>query len=263
MYKIVFCDIDGTLLDSEHRVRPDTAKRLRRLEAEGVPFVLVSARMPQGVELVRRAYGGVSPMICYSGSLVLDGQGQALFGQGMDREEALRACAFASSFSGISASLYAARRWLARDGEDPWIRQEAAITDARPELGELAALLEGEPCVHKLLCMGPPEQISRLEGALTERFAGLCAYRSKDSYLEVTDARARKSAAALWLCRSLGMGLQDAVAFGDNFNDVDLLRAVGLGVAMGNAPQDVRRQADLVAPSNDEEGVLRCLERLF
>lgn len=59
------------------------------------------------------------------------------------------------------------------------------------------------------------------------------------------------------------MGLQDAVAFGDNFNDVDLLRAVGLGVAMGNAPQDVRRQADLVAPSNDEEGVLRCLERLF
>lgn len=59
------------------------------------------------------------------------------------------------------------------------------------------------------------------------------------------------------------MGLQDAVAFGDNFNDVDLLRAVGLGVAMGNAPQDVRRQADLVALSNDEEGVLRCLERLF
>ena len=53
------------------------------------------------------------------------------------------------------------------------------------------------------------------------------------------------------------------MAYGDNYNDVDLLRAVGLGVAMGNAPQDVRRQADLVAPSNDEEGVLRCLERLF
>lgn len=140
-------------------------------------------------------------------------------------------------------------------GEDPWIRQEAAITDTRPELGELAALLEGEPCVHKLLCMGPPEQISRLEGALTERFSGLCAYRSKDSYLEVTDARARKSAAALWLCRSLGMGLQDAVAFGDNFNDVDLLRAVGLGVAMGKrAARRPGARPTSVALSNDRGG---------
>lgn len=59
------------------------------------------------------------------------------------------------------------------------------------------------------------------------------------------------------------MDPSEAVAFGDNYNDVDMLEAVGLGVAVANAPDEVRRRAGRVAPDNDHDGVARVLAELF
>ena len=75
-------------------------------------------------------------------------------------------------------------------------------------------------------------------------------------------AEASKSAAAAFLCRRLNIDAKNVIAFGDNFNDTDLLEYAGLGVAMGNAPDPVKRAADLVAPTNDDEGLRFVLEKL-
>ena len=74
---------------------------------------------------------------------------------------------------------------------------------------------------------------------------------------------ASKSAAAAALCDLYGIGRGDVVAFGDNFNDVDLLQFAGTGVAMGNAPDAVKAAADLVAPSNAEDGLAVVLDSLL
>ena len=70
-YKIIFSDIDGTLLNNENQVPKETIEELRRLDEKGIPFVLVSARMPEGMCSIREELGIHAPMVCYSGGLVL------------------------------------------------------------------------------------------------------------------------------------------------------------------------------------------------
>ena len=76
--KMIFSDIDGTLLTSDQQVTPATSSMLRRLEKEGVFFVLASARMPEGMWSIQAQAGISGPMICYSGALILDGERRVL-----------------------------------------------------------------------------------------------------------------------------------------------------------------------------------------
>ena len=66
---------------------------------------------------------------------------------------------------------------------------------------------------------------------------------------------ASKSAAASFFCQREKISHEDIIAFGDNYNDADLLEYAGTGVAMGNAPDPVKQKADIIAPANDEDGV--------
>ena len=64
-YKIIFSDIDGTLLNNENQVPEETIEELRRLDSQGVPFVLVSARMPKGMRPIREELGIHAPMVWF------------------------------------------------------------------------------------------------------------------------------------------------------------------------------------------------------
>jgi len=81
--------------------------------------------------------------------------------------------------------------------------------------------------------------------------------------VEINGARANKGAALQSLCARLGFGTSAAMAFGDGFNDLTMIRQAGVGVAMANSVQTVLDAADLLAPSNDEDGVARVLEPLL
>ena len=84
--------------------------------------------------------------------------------------------------------------------------------------------------------------------------------RSYPMNIEVMDKDASKAASMAWLCEQLGMSAADAVAFGDNFNDMSMIELAGLGVAVANAETEVREAADMCCASNDEDGVARVIE---
>lgn len=81
--------------------------------------------------------------------------------------------------------------------------------------------------------------------------------------LEINAPGATKGDALLALCRALGLAPACAVAFGDGTNDMTMIRSAGIGVAMANAEPEVLAVADLVAPSNQEDGVAQVLSRWF
>lgn len=70
--KIVFSDIDGTILTSDGVVTPGTKEMILEMEKDGIPFVLTSARSPEGVRVIKRKIGNHAPMICFCGALILD-----------------------------------------------------------------------------------------------------------------------------------------------------------------------------------------------
>ena len=262
-YSIVFLDIDGTLLDSRHRVMPCTHNRLQYLHRQGVPIVLCSARPPKGVNLVAGQVGVQGPVACYNGGLVFDDHGTILRDVGIDIRLAMDFKRFVSErFPELVVSAYLYNVWLAEDPQHPLIRQEAEISGCVPLKGSLEQAASAASHVHKILCIGDAMRIRALQKQAQQQFPQLMALRSKATYLEILPQESTKGSAAQVLLAHYGLSAKQAVAFGDSDVDVDMLQYCGLGVAMGNAPKQVKDAADYVTASNDEEGVYIALNSL-
>ena len=262
-YSIVFLDIDGTLLDSQHRVMPCTHNRLKYLHRQGVPIVLCSARPPKGVNLVARQVGVQGPVACYNGGLIFDEHSTILRDVGIDIQLAMDFRRFvAQRFPEIVVSAYLYDVWLAEDTRNVYIQQEAEISGCTPLEGSLEKAAVAASHVHKLLCMGDAMRIRALQKETQHQFPQLMALRSKATYLEILSPESTKGSAAQVLLDCYGLDPRQAVAFGDSDVDVDMLKYCGLGVAMGNAPKSVKEAADYVTASNDQEGVYIALNTL-
>ena len=152
--------------------------------------------------------------------------------------------------------------WLAEEPRHPAILQEAEISGCEPLQGSLKQAASVVSHVHKLLCIGDAMRIRALQKELRERFPRLMALRSKPEYLEILSPESTKRGAAQVLLDHYGLDAKQAVAFGDSDVDLDMLQYCGFGVAMGNAPRQLKEQADYVTASNDEEGVYIALNSL-
>ncbi|EFX92893.1 HAD superfamily hydrolase [Actinobacillus ureae] len=111
--------------------------------------------------------------------------------------------------------------------------------------------------------MGEADEILRLETLLKSLFPQLSIHRSKAEYLEIMNSKATKSKAIRFMQQKLGITSEHIVAFGDNFNDLDMLQYVGFGVAMANAPDEIKAAASYVTASNNEDGIALVLNKLF
>ena len=262
-YSIVFLDIDGTLLDSRHQVMPCTLNHLKTLHERGVPIIPCSARPPAGVDVVAGQLGLHSPMACYNGGLVFDQNGAILRDVGIDSQLAVKFKQFASEqFPELTVSAYLYNVWMVEDPRHPLIVREAEISRCTPLKGSLERAVSTGTHVHKLLCMGDAKQIRALQIEASRHFPQLMALRSKPEYLEILSPESTKRSGVQVLLDHYGLEAKQAVAFGDADVDVDMLQYCGLGVAMGNAPKQVKEAADFVTASNDEEGIYIALNGL-
>ncbi|MBQ7230530.1 MAG: HAD family phosphatase [Oscillospiraceae bacterium] len=262
-YSIVFLDIDGTLLNSRHQIMPCTHQHLQGLHRRGVPIVLCSARPPEGVNQVSVAAGLEGPKACYNGGLIYDESRTILRDVGIDLRLAMDFRRFvAERFPELVVSAYLYNVWLTEDPRHPLIRQEADISGCAPFMGALEQVEGAVPHIHKLLCIGDAMRIRALQNEIPKHFPQLTALRSKSTYLEILPPESTKGSAAKVLLDHYGLSPKEAVAFGDSDVDADMLQCCGLGIAMGNAPRQVKEQADYVTASNDEEGIYVALSSL-
>ena len=262
-YSIVFLDIDGTLLDSRHQVMPCTRSHLQHLQQRGVPIILCSARPPKGVNLVAEQAGLTGPVACYNGGLIIDRDHTILRDVGIDIQQAMDFKRFvAERFPDLVVSAYLYNVWLAEDPQNPLILQESEISGCTPLKGSMEQVAFAASHIHKLLCMGDAMRIRALQKEIPQHFPQLMALRSKATYLEILPQESTKGSAAQVLLAHYGLDAEQAVAFGDNDVDIDMLQYCGFGVAMGNAPKQVKEAADYVTASNDQEGVYIALNTL-
>lgn len=260
---MVLLDLDGTLLDSNRRISPNTKRLLNRLEKRGIPVVLCSARNPAGIDLISQQAGLNGPIVCYSGGLTLASDRSILGDTGIQAEAALRFKRYAEEhFPEVVVSTYLYDVWLVDSTENPLVRRDAQILHCQPLTGNLADALRTAPHVHKLLCVGTPLQIMTLQNQAASCFPELQFLRSGTEYLEVLKQGVSKRTAAETLQKHYHLQREEIVACGDHFVDLELLRYAGLGIAMDNAPEQVKEAADRVTASNDNEGVYIALKHL-
>ena len=88
-------------------------------------------------------------------------------------------------------------------------------------------------------------------------------YTSKPIYLEVMNLPASKTNAINFLMKAYGISREQTIAIGDNFNDKEMIEFAGMGIAMGNAPDEVKAAADFITDTNNNDGVRKALENFF
>lgn len=257
-YKAVFSDIDGTLITSQHQISPKTEQAIKRIVQMGIPFVPVSARTPLTITPYRDQLETNNAIVCYSGALILDRDLQPLYSVSLLKEDLTQLEVALEAFSHLSISHFAGIDWFTNNPSSEWIQLEESIVKQKAKL-KPAQLDE----VHKILVMGDASEILKVEQALKQQFPHLSIHRSKDEYLEIMHQGATKSSAIRFLEGVFGVQQAEVVAFGDSFNDLDMLQYAGLGVAMGNAPEAIKAAANRVTANNNEDGIALVLNEVF
>lgn len=262
--KIVFTDVDGTLLDAEHRVIPEACASVQKLAQLGIPLVLVSARMPEGLITIQREMGFTGPLVCYSGAYVLDEQGAELLSHPIDIDTACEIKQFLDcELPGLTCSEYGYHTWICDDDQDPRIQNEERITTLKAQNARLRDVF-GRTGIHKFLLMGEPDEMEVAEKRIAAAYPQLAVARSSAILCEVMSGKASKAEGVQVVCRHFGMDPSEAVAFGDGRNDIDMLAAVPESYAMANAPDEVKQVAAHVTRfSNAENGLVHTLEELL
>lgn len=255
----VFSDIDGTLLDSAHQVTSRTRAAIEAVQRAGAPFVIVTARGLSGTYPLLEQQNITCTVVTYSGGVILDEGRNVIHHHGLTRAQAQAVVDFVEAERlPMTWSAYSFEDWVAPDKRDPRLIQEERIVMAEAREGSIASIERDE--VQKILCLCTQGETAGVERRLKERFPEFAIAVSSETLIEVMLAGSSKAGAVRTLCDLWGLDPADAIAFGDNYNDLPMLEAVGHGYLMGNAPVELLERASLVALGNDEDGVARVLE---
>jgi Cof subfamily protein (haloacid dehalogenase superfamily) len=267
MYKAVFLDMDGTLLRSDHSVSEATIEKIRQLTKKGIPVILVSARPFDAITPTFRAIGIPDhyPLVSLNGSYIVE-KGQPILDvrMGLDITEAV-----SEKVRPFNATIayYVQREWFS-EWKDKWTDYEQRIMDVTIEVAPLPELVEGWArqgvAPNKMMVMSEAPNIGQIQRHLKNVYNGMLnIYPSKPTYLEVMDPRGSKSNAVSWLAQRMNIRPEEVIAMGDNFNDREMIEFAGMGVAMGNAPDEIKAAANYVTDTNNNDGVRLALEKFF
>ncbi|MBN6188333.1 HAD family phosphatase [Aneurinibacillus sp. BA2021] len=259
-YKLAAIDIDGTLLNDDYKITEANKAALQAAEEEGVSIVLCSGRAPHSVTPLLKEIGIDGYYICHNGAVTSHSKtNEVLHEAGFlmsSMKHVLNYCRkenihtdFCTTFDMYTESL---------ERED--VRAMYAKYLSQPTL--LADALSLKDKLVKFTLFGPSEQLDKAYADLRSMNLPLRTLRSGPFYIDLIDQAASKGAALHRLAQHLGVSLQNTIAIGNYYNDLDMITMAGVGVAVGNAPQDVQEQANLIVASNNESGVADALERL-
>ncbi len=265
-FKAICSDIDGTLLNSERDLSPRLKSIIRLFPGE-FPVILASSRMPDAMRhLLRDLDRPAEPLIAYNGGFVLDKNGNVLDSVLIPLELVAKILEMTRKTE-IHVSLYHGENWY-EPKEDYWSKREIQNTKVKPTWmgGDdvLDLWTKDNLGAHKVMVMGDSNEISWLFGELHFAHAkDLHLYRSKDTYIEIAPRKISKATALkLVLENRYDFGMDEVIAFGDNYNDIDLIQSVGWGVAVDNARPEVKAVAKEITLHHKEDGVASTLERL-
>ncbi|MCM1108295.1 MAG: Cof-type HAD-IIB family hydrolase [Clostridium sp.] len=264
-YKLLVLDVDGTLLNGAKEITKHTLTTLRKVQQMGVRILLSSGRPTYGLlsiakELELGTYGGF--ISSYNGGQIISAaNGEVVFERRIN-PEMLPYIEKKARKNGFALMTYDGDSVVTTNAADPYVRQEAELNGMKiTEVDDFSIAVDFAPCKCMLVSADEAALVG-LEEHWKRRLAGvLDVFRSENYFLEVVACQVDKANSLAALMNLLGITSEEVVAIGDGVCDVSMLQMVGLGIAMGNAPDSVKRCTESVTLSNEEDGVAVAVER--
>ena len=265
-YKMIVLDLDGTLTNNKKEITPRTKEALMKAQAKGVKIVLASGRptygiMPLAEELELKKNGGF--ILAFNGGKIIDcSDCRTIFEQKLD-ETLVPLLYHAAKEAGMQILTYQGEGIAATDKNDKYVQEEARINKMPVEEYDDFLQQLVYP-VNKCLIVGDPAPLHQLEIKLKKELEGrMDVYRSADYFLECVPLGIDKARSLDRLIITLGITKEEVIACGDGYNDLSMINFSGLGVAMSNAADDIKAQADYVTLSNEEDGIAHVVDKFI
>ncbi|PAT01698.1 hypothetical protein CI105_05490 [Candidatus Izimaplasma bacterium ZiA1] len=266
MYKLVVSDVDGTLLNSDHQLLDETKEYLISLKKQNILFTLASGRHN---DLMKKLYDELEieiPAISSNGSFVGNPiTKDTLYQSVIDTNVILNAVKLAKKH-GSAYIIYTKDTLIANDhpsiesliqrSNNEEERYRFNIIKHRDFKEDLASLkinkflfIEDDPIKFKAIW----EELKTYQNIeFTE---------SQTGYLDITGQNVHKGNAVKELAKYLNIDIKDVICFGDQGNDLEMIKMAGLGVAMGNGIDELKANSDFITLSNNDQGVMYALKK--
>jgi len=260
-YKLMAVDVDGTLLNSSNKLTEKLKKAVRKAVANGLVFVISSGRPYQGIApLSNELQINDMPVITYNGAVIVEGKTrEVIYNRGLEAEDAIKVVKLGIELNTTvivwsEDRLYAS---IVNEKAKKYSEMSGIIPKPLVNFQQLA-----EKGITKVLWYDEIETISNLQGKVGEFISGSFVFHtSKPCFLEFVHTEATKSNAMKNLGNIYNIDRTEMIAVGDGANDISMIKFSGVGVAMGNANDEVKQHADFITLSNNEDGVAYVIEK--
>ena len=247
-YKLIALDIDGTLTNSQKEITPRTRYALMEAQKQGKKIILASGRHPVGImpiakDLMLDRFGGF--IMAFNGGRIINCETGETMVSKLFPLEYLPDIVNVLKDSNITINTY---------DERDVIKAEMVVVD------DFISSVRFD--INKILLAGEPDELDKYQKILADRYDGLLdVYKSAPYFLEIMPFGVTKGSMLPLLLDKLKIKREELAAFGDNYNDMTMIGYAGFGVAMGNAETDVKKIADYICESNDNDGIANTLDK--
>lgn len=258
MIKLIATDIDGTILIPEGEFTSAVKSCISDLCDKGIKVVLVTGRMGTAAKLIADDLHLETPIVSYQGGLVKEGD-NVLYERYLTEEQAEKIIEWAKTEK-IHINLYN-NDILYSEEDDYEIKRYCEIQHVPHEVSDFSKIKKDK--VNKILAIdySNPERIARYEKELPSIFPELYIIKSTNYFLEFSNKEASKYCAVKFLQKYWELKDDEILTIGDQNNDIELLKAGGVKIAMENATDELKKYADYVTDSVYNDGFVKAVKR--
>lgn len=261
-YRLFVTDLDGTLLDDKKHISVETIDAIKKLYDKKVLFAVATGRAPRGIRRIIEEFSFDIPCICFNGALIITSKSnENVFEQTLEPNDALKVISLLNddNYSFVV-----------------WKKHEVYSSKLSPEIISYANRYEtvanivtdftpiSQLGIHKILVTAEEDKIITLQHKLQQmQFLSLDFYPSSANYLEIVNSKTSKGIALEIIQNKYSISPNETIVIGDSYNDLSMFEKAGLKIAMENAPLDIKKHADIIAKSNNEDGVCKIIKEIF
>jgi Cof subfamily protein (haloacid dehalogenase superfamily) len=261
MYRLLAIDLDGTLLSPQKLITRRTYSALTQAVAAGMKLVIATGQTLNVLRAVCADLPLNVPQIIYNGAIIADIATNTIIREQLVPQEYILSTLALLQETNLYRGYHTHKHVYVdhnTPGAQKWYRPPVSSVI---EVADVASIYP-QPCI-KLVGIGDEDTLRakrrKLESALTDQ---LYVTQASRDLLEFLHPAVSKGNALKFLAQRLAVAPEEIVAFGDNHNDIGMLTFAGLGIAMGNAHDEVKAAANYVTSRNSEDGVAVALEKM-